>query len=216
MTTDPAMVLPLDVLTGIFLLACRLQFADPGMLNEFFTLWAISEVSRTWRNIALSTPLLWSIITLRSLVQMNSESAKRWLSYSVECPLTLDLLLPSIFFKYDPFPALRPHLPRVRELTVARPFDIPGDSPLTSLEYLNLVWHSHNAKEGAPEGVELKRLRGLLEDAPRLRAIRVTTNFLPVFKLASTKLVELNLSLQVPVTELYEFLSACPDLTVLN
>ncbi|KIJ61024.1 hypothetical protein HYDPIDRAFT_116547 [Hydnomerulius pinastri MD-312] len=218
MIQDPVIYLPLDLVTEIFLL-CRTEYSASGDSfpgpSSLMPL-TICQVSRTWRRIALSMPLIWSSISIDSLTKKFSSSiSQSWIDRTKDCPLTVDYRMSknsqaSLVLRHQ----LYGHIPRFRNVTI-QPRDVSQGTQFRNcplLETLDIIQPADQVS--APDEVE--GLGQMIEGAPRLRRITATIACLNLIPTLGAKLTSLHLTLRDPVCTLYDVLGQCLHLRELT
>ncbi|KAG7099149.1 hypothetical protein E1B28_001020 [Marasmius oreades] len=144
------------------------SFMDPFMDPSFskFCLY-VASVCRSWRNLVLTTPSLWTniVITID-----NIEQAKLFLERSSPCPISLQVY--ATLFPQDIISTTMPYFSRLRSLTIkARsPEEAAVYSDLSSMPLLEEFCVIIRSRPGAdPERDEL--LYNLIRNVTTLRSL---------------------------------------------
>ncbi|KAJ4482439.1 hypothetical protein J3R30DRAFT_2174084 [Lentinula aciculospora] len=162
----------------------------------------LTQICRSWRNIAIATPRLWStlIINASNGSSSHAEITKLWLTRSRNVSLTLTLLVRSAdrfhggrrttsYEEFVPIAAIEvltmfiPHFPRVRALALL--FALPviravselrpvEDDVCNQLERLHLTTSFENTP------LEITWTRSLVHSAPNLRHLYFDSSMVPL------------------------------------
>ncbi|KII88079.1 hypothetical protein PLICRDRAFT_659327 [Plicaturopsis crispa FD-325 SS-3] len=175
---------PPELLSEIFLLNAASEHSPSiGSFSGQRPL-RLSQVCRRWREIALSTPRLWSTLTLsprRGSVESYRALVFMWLERSRQCPLSLSVgIRPLAASSHSVFQPLTLHSPRWENLTYTPGVEeldgITGHLPnLRSLRFLpGLADPSDNDERAAV----ISRATAPFQVSPRLQRLRLPTMFL--------------------------------------
>jgi hypothetical protein len=194
-----------EILGEIFV-ACLPAHPGPRMSEAPLLL---CRICSGWRKVALSTPLLWSFISVaRRKDHPDEEIFKAWLTRSKACPLSIDIRL---FGEadFDVMDSLIPYSQRWRHLDLAMmDLDLFLEAqlpPLVSLESLSL----------GPLGNEdnIIELSPLLESASRLQSIKwYCKSDMRILNLPWAQLTRLHNRGRLCVPEWLRILALCPQL----
>lgn len=181
-----------------------------------------SHVCRYWRNVALSTPTLWSrnsvklrpgdVVNFRRIMDIT----RTWLERSAQCPLSLSFTIPDTDLDFAPLMELvLHHCKRWRDLRLSIPpsmFNVlasaKGELPLLKKLVLR----------GTPATYSLDGVRAdFFQSAPWLRSISWGLYFSDInqFKFSWTQVKEVNIrtdNFQIAL----QIARGCPKLTLLE
>ncbi|KAJ7629781.1 hypothetical protein DFH06DRAFT_1480326 [Mycena polygramma] len=175
----PVLTLPNELVSDIFLHTLPPYPQRPQLIGPFSPT-VLTQICRSWRDVALGTPRLWSVINLNGddpypltaedsgthigavQAQRRSHTFKLWLQRSNSCPLSIDFGIRS---RAD-FGAALPHHARFEHLKIkifSEDFRM-FDSPMPLLQHLDL-----SIDDGKP--MNASRSRVIIRDVPLLRTV---------------------------------------------
>ncbi|KAJ7849605.1 hypothetical protein B0H13DRAFT_1517062, partial [Mycena leptocephala] len=181
----PVLELPNEIISEIFIHFLPIYPACPPLTGRLSPT-TLTHICRKWREIALTTPLLWRAIGLSD--ERHNDICNTWLTRSRCCPLSIHV---NEHFDWESMPqilsALISHRSRWEDLKVHfvgrdRP-RIEGSMPLRLLRHLDLEFPSHAIQAAT------------FSEAPLLRAVRLTGTLsvtLPWLQLTSITLCEVD------------------------
>ncbi|KAJ7113009.1 hypothetical protein C8R44DRAFT_856059 [Mycena epipterygia] len=187
--TYPVLTLPNEIVSEIFIHVLPVYPLCPPMLGRLSPN-LLAQICRKWREIALSTPRLWSAISLEYNPLEWLPMLESWLNRSGSCPLSIQLdgggwngYIPQIFA------ALVPHRARWEYLKIS---DISLSDVLTIEGPMSLLCDLHiEAYDSvlAPAAVFRQAPRLLAFTDTRFHYITYPPEFLPWLQLTSVTLV---------------------------
>ncbi|KAJ7128669.1 hypothetical protein C8R44DRAFT_94713 [Mycena epipterygia] len=168
----PVLTLPNEIISEIFLQSLSRDDKTPWAPKSPLFL---GHICRKWREIALSTPWLWSDIDLPLGPSATHENRLRlletWLTRSRDCPLSIsiaDYCLERSFSAHKFVDAILPHSKRWQEITLIIPF---SDIPLHQYELPLLRDLTIGASHSSIDLSDTSRPLIEFHRAPRLREV---------------------------------------------
>ena len=157
------------MLVAIFVHLSKQEPDPPGRKASYFVqdLVSVTHVCRSWRQVAIAAPELWTEITM-----VNQEAAKAFLGRSGAVPLKVDLQLGSgAKIDQDLLEAVIPHVHRLRQLSL---FTHRGLGPARSMPFTEPAPLLERLAIYYPLGDRPILLFG--DQAPRLRELSMFSN----------------------------------------
>ncbi|KAK7022331.1 hypothetical protein R3P38DRAFT_1116629 [Favolaschia claudopus] len=131
---DPIAHLPLEISSEIFILCLPERPEVKPTLSPLLFL----QICRSWRDIALSTPSLWSRIYCGRLAGVAAHNLHLWLSRAKTLPLTITISLPEDATAAIPT-VLKKHAPQTKNLSVEVHSAAHAKAILTSFPILEVL-----------------------------------------------------------------------------
>ncbi|KAJ6562389.1 pyridoxal phosphate-dependent transferase [Mycena capillaripes] len=86
----PVLTLPSEIVSEIFLHFLPTYPLCPPLTGLFSPI-LLTHICHEWREIALSTPMLWRAIAIPSSIERRAHIVETWLNRSGHCPLSIEL-----------------------------------------------------------------------------------------------------------------------------
>ncbi|KAF7321178.1 hypothetical protein HMN09_00206200 [Mycena chlorophos] len=158
MPSDPAMLLPPELMAAIFEHCLP---PTPKAPSALLAPLLVAQVNSRWRTIALSSPSLWTSLALRH--PGTKKLLKLWIKRSGHLPLSFDISIPFESFASEYLVVIIPHIPRWR--------DIRLELPALSLALLESYTGPFPLLESLSITTSTRPPRLDVSQAPRLRSL---------------------------------------------
>ncbi|KAJ6518208.1 hypothetical protein C8R47DRAFT_8409 [Mycena vitilis] len=214
----PVLTLPNEVISEIFLQS--LDPADPPFPPSNSTLTGsasplyLGHICQRWRDIALSTPSLWTVISLTTSVRIPHSRLRLldiWLTRSRQCPLSVTIAdngWPTLARQF--VDAIAPHHRRLQVLRLKVGHeDLPKwQSELPLLRVLHIYPMHWSAYTQPPD-----RVSPLFLSAPNLNTVAIHSNHRAMFPLPWEQLTSVSILTHGCLDNATHVLRKAPNLT---